>query len=69
MDLALLIQEFKIIRYNDMVTTSHDPNIWGWPWILNRLVRVSHMYYFPSFYSIWSHIPYYGQNLVTNLVM
>ena len=26
-----------------------DPNFWGWLWILNRLVRVGHMYSFPSF--------------------
>ena len=28
------------------------PFFWGRLWILNRLVRVGHMYSFPAFYSI-----------------
>ena len=38
--------------YNNNPTLA--PKFWGPLWILNRLVRVSYMFPFPPFYSIWS---------------
>ena len=31
------------------------PKFLGWPWIFNKLIKVGHVYYFPSFYSIQKH--------------
>ena len=31
------------------------PKFLGWLWILNKLIKVGHVYYFPSFYSIQKH--------------
>ena len=31
------------------------PKFLDWLWILNKLIKVGHIYYFPSFYSIRKH--------------
>ena len=46
----------KTIKISKKYNKDFVPKIWGRQWILNKLVRVSNMYSFPPFYSIYNHI-------------
>jgi hypothetical protein len=55
-DLGLMKFDLNGILINNNNNTNQAlfPELWGCLWILNRLIKVGHMYYFPSFYPIQS---------------